>query len=320
MTQYELGDTHGAVDDYTRLIDTKDTPPPIRAAAHYQRGLHKAKSADHEGALADYSAAVETEEVPIGVRFWALNNRAEEKATLGDLAGALTDLNMLIDSKEAPTEEVARALLNRAVLESQMGDHLDVVNDTTRLMETPGTTREQLTRASMLRALAYDASGNHEQAVRDFIEFAKNPGESDLFYSTATGLAMFSYSRGERGKWDDWLLHLVELEPMTFPFEERLRGRVWLVTDIAANCSIDDATRALDFLQGKAEPELSRALEFLRPALELARTGSEAPLRELPPEEQRIARRIAETILERRKKVGDGVTASAFPEAIACAK
>jgi DNA-binding transcriptional ArsR family regulator len=111
--------------------------------------------------------------------------------------------------------------------------------------------------------------------------------------SGETGLTEESRRNTEPGI-DDWMNRLCELELDGIQVEQRLEGRIEIVAAVARKCSLDAASRVLDTLLETETPEIRERIEFLRPALDFARTGEESVLARLPQEEQEIARRIAE--------------------------
>ncbi|MBA3494154.1 MAG: hypothetical protein H0T87_08590, partial [Gammaproteobacteria bacterium] len=74
------------------VIEMPNAPPEQVAKALNNRGVRKGEVGDSAGAMVDYSAVIEMPNAPPEQVAQALNNRGVTKGQLGDSAGEMKDL------------------------------------------------------------------------------------------------------------------------------------------------------------------------------------------------------------------------------------
>ena len=106
----QLGDSEGAIADYTAIIDMADVPPDRRAQALNNRSVRRSQLGDNEGAIADFTAVIDMADALPDRRAQALYNRGVSKGQFGDSEAAIADFTAVIDMADAPPELRAKAL------------------------------------------------------------------------------------------------------------------------------------------------------------------------------------------------------------------
>jgi hypothetical protein len=121
--------------------------------------------------------------------------------------------------------------------------------------------------------------------------------EWDIAYETLEILIVIAHEEHHPADVKYWANRVNELEPPDTSMAIKLAGRVKIVSTIAQECSLNAATEILNtFLSKPDDPEVTRRLEFMKPALEYAQTPDESVIAKLSQEEQKVAKRIADKI------------------------
>ncbi len=108
-TKGRLGDTPGAMADYTAVIKMPDAPAEQEALALYNRGVVKGRSGNALGAIADYTTIIVIPDMPAEQKAMARVNRGVARSKSGDTVGAMGDCTAVIKMPDAPEEAKERA-------------------------------------------------------------------------------------------------------------------------------------------------------------------------------------------------------------------
>ena len=152
----------------TALRQTPGAAPDQVAAALYCRGVSKGMLGDTQGAIADYTAAIELPGAAPDQVAKALNNRGVSKGMLGDTQGAIADYTAAIELAGAPPDLVARALNDRGVSKGMLGDTQGAIADHTAAIELPGAPPDQVTMACANLGTSHYADGHAAEAKHWF--------------------------------------------------------------------------------------------------------------------------------------------------------
>ncbi|MEA1927290.1 MAG: tetratricopeptide repeat protein [Candidatus Auribacterota bacterium] len=331
----ELGDINGEILDYTKVIELKGAPIDQVALALNMRAECQSRRGNLKLALEDCTSVIELEGVPEDQVTIALTFRSGVNGALGNFEDAIKDSTSVINLGNVPEEQIAGVLINRCIAKGNCHDHEGAIADATALIGLKGAPENLVAQALNLRGLSrriienYESAledfnivlsmkgipekqvilalgiraqtkqnlGDMEGAVEDFTKCAESGVSGILLYDTLEMLITIAYKEHHPADVKFWVNRVKELEPPDTPMEIKLAGRVKIVRTIARECSPDAATEILGmFLSADNEPELTRRLEFMTPALKYAKTKDESVLAKLSQEEQKIAKRIASRI------------------------
>jgi len=216
----------------------------------------------------------------------------------GDLPGAAKAFDQAL--KKDPYNPEIRVALGLCL--GLLGRHEDAAAEFGAVIELGDAPKDLLAKAFYDRGMARRRLGRAEEAIADLGKYIGSGAAREVLYAAVAGLAELTYATNRAGEARDWLARLGEFEPPDTPLDRHVEGRVEIVTELARARSLDAAAEALAVLLDAAEPELRARLDFMRPALELARSEDDAVLAKLPQEEQAIARRIAARLCESREE------------------
>ena len=131
--------------------------------------------------------------------------------------------------------------------------------------------------------------------VETFVEFLR------AWFAVEARMGSSEPVNGTGGNWASTFARLDELEAGMPTLEQRLESRVEAVMMIAREYTLEAALDALALLAETAPAELRERLLFMKPGLELARSGDTGVLARLPQEEQDLPIRIADKIGQMRR-------------------
>ena len=94
------------------------------------------------------------------------------------------------------------------------------------------------------------------------------------------------------------MAQLAELEPHDIPLEQRLEARINTIVTAGRDHSLDAASALLEALQQHDPEDIRDRLMFLQYAIDIARTGDERILADLPDRERDAIRQIASVLTE----------------------
>lgn len=137
VTKGQLGNSDGAMADYTAVIELPGAPIDRVAKALINRGFGKGQLGDNEAETADYTAAIELPSAPADRVAQALVNRGVTKGQIGDSAAALADYTAVIELSDAPVDQVAKALVGRGFTKGELGDRDGAIADYTAAIRLP---------------------------------------------------------------------------------------------------------------------------------------------------------------------------------------
>jgi tetratricopeptide (TPR) repeat protein len=178
IARAQLGDPHGAIGDYTAVVDLPSAPAGLVAAAFLGLGLAKGHLGDLQGAIADYTRASKLKGAPAEQVARALVARGIAKGRLGDLQGTIVDCTAVVELKGASAEGVAAALLNRGVTKGQLGDSLAEIADYTAVVELEGASVDQVARALLNRGVTKGQLGDPQGEIADYTAIVELKGAS----------------------------------------------------------------------------------------------------------------------------------------------
>jgi len=291
---YGLSGGHtSALEHFSIVAQREDIDPATRANALCNCGVARAMLGDADGAIQDYSAAIELEVAPPDQVARALYNRGASKRMLGNAAGASQDYGAVVELEGARPDQVVRALNNLGALYGGRGDYAQALDSFERATRTPGVSGEMLCSVLRNRAVAHEHLGNVDAALADFEACLEGP---ETVHDGLRGLVRVLLGEGRADEAVARLGRMSELEPADASMERRVEARIEIVREAAGTASLEAAEQLLRALLESDPAELRERLQFLQPALELARTGDAEVLRELPPEEREAAKRIAESL------------------------
>jgi hypothetical protein len=96
---------------------------------------------------------------------------------------------------------------------------------------------------------------------------------------------------------------LHEIELAGTPVEPRLEARIDVIADAGRKYGPEAAALLLDAALKNDPEDIRTHMEFLRPAIEYARTGDEKALSDLPGRERDAAKQIAVVITSKKGRV-----------------
>jgi hypothetical protein len=197
-TKGRLGDPQSAIWDCTVAIELKGAPAYWVAEALVERAATKGELGDLQGAMADCSAALELKGAPPEQAAAALFNRGVTKSRLTDFQGAMADYTAVVEPKGAPPELVAKALVYRGGTKGQLGDFQGAMADYTAVVESKGAPPEQVAAALLSRAFSRSELGDRQGGISDYTAVV------DLRGAPAEQVAMALFNRGvAKGKLGD---------------------------------------------------------------------------------------------------------------------
>jgi len=299
-----LKDHESALNELTSAIEIEDAPKELVSRALVIRGLVKLGRDDFEGAVADYTTATQIEDTSNEVVAKALLYRGIAKNELGDPKGAIEDWTAAIELEHAPKEEIAHALFIRGGTKSELDDVEGAIADYTAAIGLEDGDKTWGPRALANRGQIHQIFGRTSEAIGDFARCAQITPEANVLHRSFSSMLPLLVQTGRTSEIADWVNRLGELEPEGTQVERQLEGRIDIVTAVARECSLEVASDVLDMLLKSGSPGLRQRVEFLKPALDFARSGEESVLAKLPQEEREFARRIAAKVVPGPEKEG----------------
>jgi tetratricopeptide (TPR) repeat protein len=252
---------------------------------------------DSFGAIADYTAVVELEGAPAQKVAWALVNRGVTKGELGDCEGAITDYTAVVNLMGARPEEVAKALAFRGSVYYGAGKNRKALRDFNLSLRTSCLPEDLRTSIIFYRGLTLAQLGRIEEALADCAQCAQS-GSSPFVHKALQLTVLLHLTERRVEEALGWIRRFHELDPREASLDTRLQARVDMILAAVEDALIDDASRLVDALLETDPEELRARLQFLKPGLELARTHDESVLASLPEDERKIAREIARSFEE----------------------
>jgi tetratricopeptide (TPR) repeat protein len=200
------GDTQGAMADYTAAIQLPGATPGLVVSALANRGVSKGRLGNTKGAIADYSAAIELPGAPPDPVAQALVNRGVSKGMQGDTQGAIADYSAAIELPGAPPDAVAWALVNRGVSKGRLGDTQGEIADCTTAIELPGAPPDQVAEALYNRGVCKGMLGDTQGAIADYTAAIELPGAPlDRVAMACANLGMCHHAQGRVAEASHWL-------------------------------------------------------------------------------------------------------------------
>jgi tetratricopeptide (TPR) repeat protein len=164
--------------DWTRIIESPDTPVDQLASALINRAYTHIRKGDPREAQAEYTRIVDLPGAPAGLFASALYCRGVTHTMLGQTDQAIADYTHLIERVPgAPIEDLASALLNRGAAWSKY-DTGKALADYTHLIDLPGASARNVATALVNRGLAWSKKGDLDREFADctyVIEQLPNP-------------------------------------------------------------------------------------------------------------------------------------------------
>ena len=122
IARAELGDTQGAIEDYTQAIKID----PNNAVAYYSRGIARSELGDKQGEIEDYTQAIKIDPNNVNAYF----NRGTARYHLGDKQGAIDDYTQAI---KIPNYDIL--YFNRGNARDDLGDKQGAIDDYTQAIK-----------------------------------------------------------------------------------------------------------------------------------------------------------------------------------------
>ena len=157
IARSELGDTQGAIEDYTQAIKID----PNYVDAYYSRGIARFYLGDKQGEIEDYTQAIKIDPNYVNAYF----NRGIARYHLGDKQGAIDDYTHAI--KIDPN--YLDAYFNRGIARFYLGDKQGEIEDYTQVIKID----PNLALAYYNRGLAYYELGDKQGAIDDYTQVIK---------------------------------------------------------------------------------------------------------------------------------------------------
>jgi serine/threonine protein kinase len=179
IARFSLGDSTGAIADYTQAINLN----PKHALAYNSRGDVREKIGDKKGAIADFTMAIKVEP-----KFAAAYlNRCLTRSNTGDHKGAIADCTYAI--KLNPNQ--VQAYLNRSLVNFRLGNYQKAIEDSNIAIQiNSGGRNFNLGEAYHNRAIARMALGDRQGAMEDFNQALRaNPKDAGAYYERGLILA-----------------------------------------------------------------------------------------------------------------------------------
>ncbi len=193
-----LGDSRGAIADYTAVVNLIGASTGQVARALINRGVVKGKLGDSQGAIADYTAVVELAGTPVEQIARSLFNRGLARGQLGNTPGEIADFDAVVELAGAPADVVASALFSRGAVKAQLGDPQAAIADYTAVVELAGAPVEQVVKALINRGGAKSRLGDAQGEIADctvVVELVGAPVEA-----VATALVNRGITKGQVGE------------------------------------------------------------------------------------------------------------------------
>jgi tetratricopeptide (TPR) repeat protein len=165
IARSELGDKQGEIEDYTQAINID----PNYVNAYYSRGIARSEVGDKQGAIDDYTQAIK---IPNYVN--AYFNRGNARDELGDKQGAIDDYNQAL--KINPN--YAGAYTNRGNARSNLGDKQGAIDDYNQALKINSNDAD----AYNNRGLVRNELGDKQGAIDDFnLAIKFNPNLAQVY-------------------------------------------------------------------------------------------------------------------------------------------
>jgi tetratricopeptide (TPR) repeat protein len=200
MAKSKLGDTSGAIADYTGVLEFQGIPPELIAKALHNRGIAKGEQGDTAGEIADYTAMVELQGLPPELIARALVNRAMTRSKQGDPTGAIADYTTVVELPETSSETIAFALCMRGIAKSKQGDIAGAITDYTTVVELPRVSSESIAYALYYRGTAKSMQEDATGATADYTAITELQGLSPEW--SAHALFARGLTKGMKGDID----------------------------------------------------------------------------------------------------------------------
>jgi tetratricopeptide (TPR) repeat protein len=291
----QLGDNHGAISDYTTVIEMSGASHESVALALFNRAVAKRQVGDNRGAISDYSALIEMEGVPDQDVVHALFNRGNAKHQLGDTSGAISDYTALIEMEDVSVRDIARALVNRGVNKGRLGDTQGAISDWSAVIDMVGVPNEQLARAFFSRWLTFHRQDKTLAAVEDLLNVIDLAVMTDDLMTHAANIAYGIL--WIREDYSGAKAVVAKLGGVLNSASKELARATALcfLNSIASPIMKDGWPAAWHVLAETSRPEVAEALSFLKPVCDVLEGKGRAILDGLPPEQREFAENVLKT-------------------------
>ena len=291
-----LTDYQGSMQDCDAVLQIEGTFSERAAIALFQRGFCKRRLGDHQGAMEDYTAILQIEGVSPDQIADALLDRGGCRYELGDYYGAIEDYTAASQLEGTSPDQTAKAIVCRGAAYVMMGDDGKALEECESASRISDISPEAALFTLRLRALVRENLGHIDEAIADYRYCAENGKDVNAVQKALSSLIRLLCNEGKTDQAADWMSRMHELEPEGISMEQRLEGRIVIITVIAKECSLELADLLLETVSKSADTALRDKLDFLKSGLTFAKSGDESILSKLPEEEQQMAKHIAETI------------------------
>jgi tetratricopeptide (TPR) repeat protein len=299
MTKGQLGDAKGEIADYTAVVELAGAPVDQVARALLVRGASKGQLGDAQGAIADYAAVVELVGASVEQVARALVGRGFMKGQIEDPQGALADCTAVVELSGAPTEQVAWALFGRGIAKGLLSDLPGSIAESRAVVELAGAPAEPVAGALLLGGLTLRELGRTEEAISSFQRSVEMKASAESVHESFAALVSALLANKRDAEAAGWMARLHEFETPDVPLEARLEARIQVITEAGTEHGPDAAEALLDAAL-RSGPEDTRArLEFLRPAIQYAKSGDDLAMSRLPERERDAAKQIAGSIMKK---------------------
>ncbi len=111
-----LGDTQGAIADYTAVVELPGAPPEHVAKALVNRGIAYGSAENHQKALEDCEAALAVTDISVALRVFIMLNRGVALSNLRRGPEAIANFQQCLESRDADQFLEAFVHLSRALV------------------------------------------------------------------------------------------------------------------------------------------------------------------------------------------------------------
>jgi tetratricopeptide (TPR) repeat protein/energy-coupling factor transporter ATP-binding protein EcfA2 len=284
----ERGNYQSAIQSFDEVIAKE----PRDFKAFYNRGFAKRQLGDNHGAISDYSALIEMEGVPDQDVVHALFNRGNAKHQLGDTSGAISDYTALIEMEDVLVQDIARALVNRGVNKGRLGDTQGAISDWSAVIDMVGVPNEQLARAFFSRWLTFHRQDKTLAAVEDLLNVIDLAVMTDDLMTHAANIAYGIL--WIREDYSGAKAVVAKLGGVLNSASKELARATALrfLNSIASPIMKDGWPAAWRVLAETSRPEIAEALSFLKPVCDVLEGNGRAILDGLPPEQREFAESV----------------------------
>ncbi len=299
----DLGDSAGAIADYTEAIEMEGVSAERKAMAYFNRGGWYRKRGDLDKEISDYSSVIRMEGSPVDLKVAASILRAIGFRMRGDSEKSIADCSAVVKMPEAVAEQKGWALLMRGDQYWRSERFGLSESDYRAAAELPGVSSGIRTSALFCLPEAMIPIRPLEQSIENLRRAFEEGDRTAGSYGGTPKDVLRMVLRRERQSWPEFIQKLISVYAEYKALDKLGSG---LTDSIAALDDGDYSEAQLDLWNsswqefGSKHEELEIPLKALKAAIEAIKTGNDLPLFNLPLEIREIVRPLLKNTLSEK--------------------